>query len=215
MDPRKILGSQLKMLNMPHGWGHTFMRCIQMQSDHKLFQVAPGNGVNVLTKKSHLDCDSAIAGSFHQLSNPITITMFTLVRPLIDDEIPRIYQYYHTVHGKTFSIPPEQFEISKIYLDHLRALQEPFSKDNSYRLNAAAHAFNRQRRTTLETGHFVIGSVADSLTPNPSPAFLVGLLRSNDAPLLICAISQSNNNYVLWLATISPFCTTFASPLWT
>ena len=141
--------------------------------------------------------------------------MFTLVRPLIDDEIPRTYQYYHTVHGKTFSIPPEQFEISKIYLDHLRALQEPFSKDNSYKLNAAAHAFNRQRRTTLETGHFVIGSVADSLTPNPSPAFLVGLLRSNDAPLLICAISQSNDNYALWLATISPFCTTFASPLWT
>jgi hypothetical protein len=59
-----------------------------MQPDHRLFQVKPGNGVDVLTKKSHLDCDSAIAGSFHQSSDPITITMFTLVRPLIYDEIP-------------------------------------------------------------------------------------------------------------------------------
>ena len=144
--------------------------------------------------------------------------MFTLIHQLDEDEVRQTLQYYHTAHKREFFVPPGQIKESQIYLDHFNILREPLpvpvTANTKTRLNISNQAFTNKRQSSLKAGHFILESIADSPEPNPSPAFLIALLHTGKTPLLICAITQSQQNYTLWLVRISSFAAKIYSPLW-
>jgi hypothetical protein len=145
--------------------------------------------------------------------------MFSVIRPLTKEEAIWALRYYQNLHGEEFDIPPKELDTAELFLDYFNVLREEPKEHEDYRSIAiACAAFGKRQLERLETGHFILSSIADVIGTHSSPAFLIGLLRTESSPLLICAIlkpKKKNSKYVLALADFNPNSARFASPLWT
>jgi hypothetical protein len=155
--------------------------------------------------------------------------MFTVNRILTSEETAWVREYYQDLHGEAFAIPPDELNTARDFLCHFNILRRATGGKKTHPHSVPSSiAFGRRQLEILETGHFILSSIADVIGTEPLPAFLVGLCSTDYSPLLICALIKpskpknegddyiiKNNKHVLALASFNHHSARFASPLWT